>query len=109
MPRATVFIIFCLISNVSISFFPNFKIKCRQNDISEHLILAIYTLKLFFQETLSSIYTVPAITEEKKVHRDSVVYLNSLITSGFTKKVDITFIPKRVSILRNASIIQQRA
>ncbi|XP_028612859.1 ankyrin repeat and EF-hand domain-containing protein 1 [Grammomys surdaster] len=48
------------------------------------------------EETLSSIYTVPAITEEKKVHRDSVVYLNSLITSGFTKKVDITFIPKRI-------------
>ncbi|XP_021050498.1 ankyrin repeat and EF-hand domain-containing protein 1 isoform X1 [Mus pahari] len=48
------------------------------------------------EETLSSIYAVPAITEEKKVHRDSVVYLNSLITSGFTKKVDITFIPKRI-------------
>ena len=41
------------------------------------------------EETLSSIYAVPAITEEKKLHKDNVVYLNSLITSGYTKKVDI--------------------
>ncbi|KAH0511242.1 Ankyrin repeat and EF-hand domain-containing protein 1 [Microtus ochrogaster] len=48
------------------------------------------------EETLSSIYAVPTITEEKKLHKDKVVYLNSLITSGYTKKVDITFIPHRI-------------
>ena len=58
----------------------------------------LYSYKNFLQETLSSIYAVPTIIEEKKVHKDNVVYLNSLITSGFTKKVDITFIPHRVSI-----------
>ncbi|XP_015395081.2 ankyrin repeat and EF-hand domain-containing protein 1 isoform X2 [Panthera tigris] len=47
------------------------------------------------EEPLSSVY-VPAISEEKKVHKDNVVYLNSLITSGYTKKVDITFIPQRI-------------
>ncbi|KAL6037434.1 hypothetical protein STEG23_016267 [Scotinomys teguina] len=48
------------------------------------------------EETLSSIYAVPTVTKEKKVHRDNVVYLNSLITSGYTKKVDITFVPHRI-------------
>ncbi|GAB5569418.1 ankyrin repeat and EF-hand domain-containing protein 1 isoform X1 [Prionailurus iriomotensis] len=47
------------------------------------------------EEPLSSVY-VPSISEEKKVHKDNVVYLNSLITSGYTKKVDITFIPRRI-------------
>ncbi|VFV40121.1 Hypothetical predicted protein [Lynx pardinus] len=47
------------------------------------------------EEPLSSVY-VPAISEEKKVHKDNVVYLNSLITSGYTKKVDITFIPRSI-------------
>ncbi|KAM8775104.1 ankyrin repeat and EF-hand domain-containing protein 1 isoform 2-T3 [Rhynchonycteris naso] len=47
------------------------------------------------EESLS-FYAVPTILEEKKVHRDNVVHLNSLITSGHTKKVDITFIPRRV-------------
>ncbi|XP_048204762.1 ankyrin repeat and EF-hand domain-containing protein 1 isoform X2 [Perognathus longimembris pacificus] len=47
------------------------------------------------EEPLSSIYNIPAIAEEKKAHKDNVVYLNSLITSGFTKKVDITFVPRR--------------
>lgn len=50
-----------------------------------------------FQEPLSPIYTVPAILEEKKMRKGNVVHLNSLITSGYTKKVDITFIPRRVS------------
>ncbi|ERE71500.1 ankyrin repeat and EF-hand domain-containing protein 1 [Cricetulus griseus] len=48
------------------------------------------------EETLSSVYAVPPITEEKKLSKDNVVYLNSLITSGYTKKVDITFIPRRI-------------
>ncbi|XP_032151316.1 ankyrin repeat and EF-hand domain-containing protein 1 [Sapajus apella] len=48
------------------------------------------------EEPLSSIYGVPTISEEKKVPRDSVIHLNSLITSGYTKKVDITFIPQRI-------------
>ncbi|XP_030876839.1 ankyrin repeat and EF-hand domain-containing protein 1-like [Leptonychotes weddellii] len=30
------------------------------------------------------------------MRKDNVVYLNSLITSGYTKKVDITFIPRRI-------------
>jgi hypothetical protein len=62
------------------------------------LALATFFLSCF-QELLSSIYAVPPISEEKKVHKDNVVYLNSLITSGYTKKVDITFVPRRVSIL----------
>ncbi|XP_053430625.1 ankyrin repeat and EF-hand domain-containing protein 1 isoform X2 [Nycticebus coucang] len=48
------------------------------------------------EEGLSSIYTVPPIPEGKKIQKDNVVSLNSLITSGHTKKVDITFIPQRV-------------
>uniref|UniRef100_A0A8D2CKT8 Ankyrin repeat and EF-hand domain containing 1 n=1 Tax=Sciurus vulgaris TaxID=55149 RepID=A0A8D2CKT8_SCIVU len=48
------------------------------------------------EEPLSSIYGMPVISEEKKIHRDNVVYLNSLITRGYTKKVDITFIPQRI-------------
>uniref|UniRef100_H0XAE4 Ankyrin repeat and EF-hand domain containing 1 n=1 Tax=Otolemur garnettii TaxID=30611 RepID=H0XAE4_OTOGA len=48
------------------------------------------------EEALSSIYTVPPIPEGKKIQADNVVSLNSLITSGHTKKVDITFIPQRV-------------
>ncbi|XP_010614311.1 ankyrin repeat and EF-hand domain-containing protein 1 isoform X2 [Fukomys damarensis] len=48
------------------------------------------------EEALSSLYTVPTITEKKKRDKDNVVYLNSLITSGYTKKADITFVPRRV-------------
>ncbi|KAM5219244.1 ankyrin repeat and EF-hand domain-containing protein 1 isoform 2-T2 [Hipposideros larvatus] len=48
------------------------------------------------EEPLSSVYSVPTILEEKKMSKDNVVYLHSLITSGYTKKVDITFIPRRV-------------
>uniref|UniRef100_A0A8D0T9G4 Ankyrin repeat and EF-hand domain containing 1 n=1 Tax=Sus scrofa TaxID=9823 RepID=A0A8D0T9G4_PIG len=48
------------------------------------------------EERLSSIYTIPTVVQEKKMHKDNVVYLNSLITSGYTKKVDITFIPRRI-------------
>lgn len=55
-----------------------------------------------FQETLSAMYTVPAIVEDKKMRKDNVVYLNSLITSGYTKKVDITFIPQRVDTLERS-------
>lgn len=55
-----------------------------------------------FQEPLSSMYTVPTIVEKKKVHKDNVAYLNSLITSGYTKKEDITFIPQRVSTLERS-------
>lgn len=51
---------------------------------------------------LSSMYTVPTIVEKKKVHKDNVAYLNSLITSGYTKKEDITFIPQRVSTLERS-------
>lgn len=51
------------------------------------------------QEPLSSVYTVPTILEEKKMRKDNVVHLNSLITSGYTKKVNITFTPRRVSTL----------
>ncbi|XP_045689294.1 ankyrin repeat and EF-hand domain-containing protein 1 [Phyllostomus hastatus] len=47
------------------------------------------------EEPLSPVYTVPTILEEKKMRKDNVVHLNSLITSGHTKKVDITFIPRR--------------
>ncbi|KAB1262659.1 Ankyrin repeat and EF-hand domain-containing protein 1 [Camelus dromedarius] len=47
------------------------------------------------EEPLSSVYTIPTTLEEKKMRKDNVVYLNSLITSGYTKKVDITFIPRR--------------
>ncbi|KAL4680682.1 hypothetical protein H8959_022623 [Pygathrix nigripes] len=46
------------------------------------------------EEPLSSIYGVTS--EGKKVQKDNVVHLNSLITSGYTKKVDITFIPRRI-------------
>lgn len=42
-------------------------------------------------------YSIPAAVHEKKMQKDNVVHLNSLITSGYTKKVDITFIPRRVS------------
>ncbi|XP_037350649.1 ankyrin repeat and EF-hand domain-containing protein 1 isoform X1 [Talpa occidentalis] len=47
------------------------------------------------EEPFSKLYTVPAISQEKKLPTDNVVYLNSLITSGYTKKVDITFVPRR--------------
>ncbi|XP_036274239.1 ankyrin repeat and EF-hand domain-containing protein 1 [Pipistrellus kuhlii] len=47
------------------------------------------------EEPLSSVYTVPTILEEKKMRKDNVVHLNSLITSGYTKKVNITFTPRR--------------
>lgn len=65
-------------------------------------MIGLVFLLSHFQEPLSSVY-VPAISEEKKVHKDNVVYLNSLITSGYTKKVDITFIPRRVSTLERSS------
>ncbi|XP_016067512.1 PREDICTED: ankyrin repeat and EF-hand domain-containing protein 1 [Miniopterus natalensis] len=48
------------------------------------------------EEPLSLVYTVPTILETKKMHKDNVVHLNSLITSGYTKKVDITFTPRRI-------------
>uniref|UniRef100_A0A8C9P4P8 Ankyrin repeat and EF-hand domain containing 1 n=1 Tax=Spermophilus dauricus TaxID=99837 RepID=A0A8C9P4P8_SPEDA len=48
------------------------------------------------EEPLSSIYGMPIISEEKKIQRDNVVYLNSLITRGYTKKVDITYVPQRI-------------
>ncbi|XP_015338354.1 ankyrin repeat and EF-hand domain-containing protein 1 isoform X1 [Marmota marmota marmota] len=48
------------------------------------------------EEPLSSIYGMPVISEEKKIQRDNVVYLNSLITRGYTKKVDITYVPQRI-------------
>ncbi|XP_044119380.1 ankyrin repeat and EF-hand domain-containing protein 1 isoform X2 [Neovison vison] len=48
------------------------------------------------EEPLLSVYTIPTVSEKKKMHKDNVVYLNSLITSGYTKKVDITFIPRRI-------------
>ncbi|XP_004610982.1 ankyrin repeat and EF-hand domain-containing protein 1 [Sorex araneus] len=41
-------------------------------------------------------YAIPSVQEEKEIPKDNVVYLNSLITSGFTKKVDITFTPRRI-------------
>ncbi|XP_004686999.1 PREDICTED: ankyrin repeat and EF-hand domain-containing protein 1 [Condylura cristata] len=47
------------------------------------------------EEPFSSLYTVPPMSPEKKLNKDNVVYLNSLITSGYTKKVDITFVPRR--------------
>ena len=62
-------------------------------------MIVIFWVFARFQETLSAIYTVPAIVEDKKMRKDNVVYLNSLITSGYTKKVDITLIPQRVSTL----------
>ncbi|KAM9249264.1 ankyrin repeat and EF-hand domain-containing protein 1 [Dugong dugon] len=48
------------------------------------------------EEPLYSVYTVSTILEDKKAHKDNVVYLNSLITSGYTKKVDLTFVPQRI-------------
>ncbi|XP_025732015.1 ankyrin repeat and EF-hand domain-containing protein 1 isoform X1 [Callorhinus ursinus] len=48
------------------------------------------------EEPLSSVYAIPTVSEEKKMRKDNVVYLHSLITSGYTKKVDITFIPRRI-------------
>nr|KAF6470703.1 ankyrin repeat and EF-hand domain containing 1 [Molossus molossus] len=48
------------------------------------------------EESLSSVYTVPTVLEKKKMRKDNVVNLNSMITSGYTKKVDITFVPQRV-------------
>uniref|UniRef100_A0A2K6EV96 Ankyrin repeat and EF-hand domain containing 1 n=2 Tax=Propithecus coquereli TaxID=379532 RepID=A0A2K6EV96_PROCO len=52
-------------------------------------------LEIKKEEEQLSIYTVPPISEGKKMQKDNVVYLNSLITSGYTKKVDTTFIPRR--------------
>ncbi|KAK2509164.1 hypothetical protein MC885_010611 [Smutsia gigantea] len=48
------------------------------------------------EKSLSTTYTVPTISEQKKMRKDNVVYLNSLITRGYTKKVDIMFIPQRL-------------
>lgn len=39
------------------------------------------------------------------MHKDNVVQLNSLITSGYTKKVNITFTPRRVSTLERFFIM----
>nr|XP_020748466.1 ankyrin repeat and EF-hand domain-containing protein 1 [Odocoileus virginianus texanus] len=63
--------------------------------IHRFLTLIVFWFFAHFQETLSAMYTVPAIVEEKKMRKDNVVHLNSLITSGSTKKVDITFVPQR--------------
>ena len=65
-------------------------------------MIVVFWFFAHFQETLSAMYTVPAIVEEKKMRKDNVVHLNSLITSGSTKKVDITFIPQRVSTLERS-------
>uniref|UniRef100_A0A8C5UWP0 Ankyrin repeat and EF-hand domain containing 1 n=1 Tax=Microcebus murinus TaxID=30608 RepID=A0A8C5UWP0_MICMU len=48
------------------------------------------------EEDQLSIYTVPAMSEGKKMRKDNVVYLNSLITRGYTRKVDTTFTPRRI-------------
>lgn len=66
-------------------------------------LIRLVFLLFHFQEPLLSVYTIPTVSEEKKMHKDNVVYLNSLITSGYTKKVDITFIPRRVSTLERTS------
>ncbi|XP_074065554.1 ankyrin repeat and EF-hand domain-containing protein 1 [Macrotis lagotis] len=47
------------------------------------------------EEPLPPVYNVPPIKEEKVPSKDNVVHLNSLITSGATKKVNITFAPRR--------------
>lgn len=39
------------------------------------------------------------------MRKDNVVQLNSLITSGYTKKVNITFTPRRVSTLERFFIM----
>ncbi|XP_007670293.2 ankyrin repeat and EF-hand domain-containing protein 1 isoform X3 [Ornithorhynchus anatinus] len=41
-------------------------------------------------------FDIPTVKEEKESAKDNVVNLNSLIASGYTKRVDITFVPKRV-------------
>uniref|UniRef100_F6X0G0 Ankyrin repeat and EF-hand domain containing 1 n=1 Tax=Monodelphis domestica TaxID=13616 RepID=F6X0G0_MONDO len=48
------------------------------------------------EEALPPVYNIPPIKEVKTTVKDNVVHLNSLITSGFTKKVNITFVPQRV-------------
>lgn len=48
------------------------------------------------KEEAPLMYSIPATVHEKKMQKDNVVHLNSLITSGYTKKVDITFIPRRI-------------
>ncbi|KAM6163791.1 ankyrin repeat and EF-hand domain-containing protein 1 [Rhynchocyon petersi] len=68
------------------------------------------------EEPLSSIYAVPSILEQKKVNKDNVVYLNSLITSGYTKKVNITFVPRRLwspeattaELIRKRELLRER-
>ncbi|XP_003476616.1 ankyrin repeat and EF-hand domain-containing protein 1 isoform X2 [Cavia porcellus] len=62
------------------------------------------------EEALSSLYAVPTVTEKKRQRKDNVVHLNSLITSGSTKKVDITFFPRRVwsPEATTAEMIQKR-
>ncbi|XP_007954619.1 ankyrin repeat and EF-hand domain-containing protein 1 [Orycteropus afer afer] len=68
------------------------------------------------EEPLYSIYTVPTISEDKKVCKDNVVYLNSLITSGYTKKVDIMFVPRRIwspeattaELIRKRELLRER-
>ncbi|XP_037667919.1 ankyrin repeat and EF-hand domain-containing protein 1 isoform X2 [Choloepus didactylus] len=69
------------------------------------------------EEPFSSVYTVPAMSEgEKKDHKDTVVHLNSLITSGFTKRVDITFVPRRAwspeattaELIRKRELLRER-
>ncbi|XP_076971452.1 ankyrin repeat and EF-hand domain-containing protein 1 isoform X1 [Tamandua tetradactyla] len=68
------------------------------------------------EDPFSSIYTIPAMPEEKNVHVDTVVHLNSLITSGYTKRVDITFVPRRVwspeattaELIRKRELLRER-
>ncbi|XP_036608522.1 ankyrin repeat and EF-hand domain-containing protein 1 [Trichosurus vulpecula] len=48
------------------------------------------------EEPLPPVYDIPPIKEVKAPVKDNVVHLNSLITSGFTKKVNITFIPRKL-------------
>ncbi|KAM9065897.1 ankyrin repeat and EF-hand domain-containing protein 1 isoform 3-T3 [Sarcophilus harrisii] len=48
------------------------------------------------EESLPPVYNVPHIKEVKVPVKDNVVHLNNLITSGVTKKVNITFVPRRL-------------
>ncbi|XP_043843491.1 ankyrin repeat and EF-hand domain-containing protein 1 isoform X1 [Dromiciops gliroides] len=48
------------------------------------------------EEALPPVYNIPPIKEVKVPVKDNVVHLNSLITSGFTKKVNITFVPRKL-------------
>ncbi|XP_051831881.1 ankyrin repeat and EF-hand domain-containing protein 1 isoform X1 [Antechinus flavipes] len=48
------------------------------------------------EESLPPVYNIPHIKEVKAPVKDNVVHLNNLITSGVTKKVNITFVPRRL-------------